>query len=307
MRSIYLIAGVLLLSGCAFFPSGPLTSDYPQLPPRVEIPGVPFFAQEEYQCGPASLAMVLQWSGVRVIPSDLIPQVYTPERKGSLQGNIIGAVRRHKRLAYEIYGRDCLVREVSAGHPVLVLQNLGIKWIPRWHYAVVVGYDLENGQVILHSGRNAHRRVGFRTFENTWKRAKNWGLVALPPDQMPACVDELPFLKAAQGLQQAGALSEAVTAYQNAARRWPHSSQAYFALGNALYASQQLAEAAAAFGRACEVDPANGPAFNNLAHVLSLLGRWEEAEIAARQAVALGGPHIELFKQTLEDILRKRG
>ena len=25
---------------------------------------------------------------------------------------------------------------------LLVLQNLGLSWLPRWHYAVVVGYDL---------------------------------------------------------------------------------------------------------------------------------------------------------------------
>jgi hypothetical protein len=306
MRFIFLIAGLLCLSGCAFSAAGPKPSDYPQDPPRAEISGVPFFAQEAYQCGPAALAMVLQWSGVPVTLSELTPQVYTPERKGSLQSHIIGAARRHRRLAYEIYGLDCLVRELAAGHPVLVLQNLGIKWIPRWHYAVVVGYDLENGHVILHSGVDASRQVGFRTFKRTWQRAENWGVVVLPADQMPACAEEQSFLKAAYGLQQAGSLAESVAAFQSAVRRWPHSSPAHLSLGNAYYALNELVESAAAFSRACEIDPANGSAFNNLAHVLSLLGRWEEAESAARQAVALGGPHIELFRQTLADILKHR-
>jgi hypothetical protein len=301
-----LIAGLLCLSGCAFSAAGPKASDYPQASPRVEIPGVPFFAQEAYQCGPAALAMVLQWGGSHTTPSELTPQVYIPERKGSLQSNIIGAARRHRRLAYEIYGWDCLVRELSAGHPVLVLQNLGIKWLPRWHYAVVLGYDLENGYVILHSGVDASRQVGFRAFEQTWRRAGNWGLVVLPVDRMPICAEEQSFLKAVFGLQQAGALAESVVAFQNAARYWPQSSQAHIALGNALYASGDLAEAAAAFSRACEVDPTNGPAFNNLAHVLSLLGRWEEAETAARRAVALGGPHLDLFRKTLEEILQQQ-
>jgi hypothetical protein len=54
---------------------------------------------------------------------------------------MIGAARRHGRLAYLITGPDSMFEEVAAGHPVIVLQNLGLSWYPVWHYAVVVGYD----------------------------------------------------------------------------------------------------------------------------------------------------------------------
>ena len=66
------------------------------------VANVPFFAQEELQCGPAALAMTLNWSGIAVQPSDLTPEVFTPDLKGSLQSALIGATRRHGRVAYPI-------------------------------------------------------------------------------------------------------------------------------------------------------------------------------------------------------------
>ena len=82
-----------------------------------------------------------------------------PDRRGSLQSGLIGGARRLGRLAYPIRGRDCLLREVVAGHPVIVLQNLSLRWWPQWHYAVVIGYDLPQQAVVLHTGVNASRRV----------------------------------------------------------------------------------------------------------------------------------------------------
>ena len=41
------------------------------LPVRLELEGVPFVPQTAYQCGPASLAMVLAWVGHPVRPDEL--------------------------------------------------------------------------------------------------------------------------------------------------------------------------------------------------------------------------------------------
>jgi hypothetical protein len=43
-------------------------------------------------------------------------------------------------------------------------------------------------------------------------------------------------------------------------------------------------------------------AFNNLAHVLAEQGRLQEALTAAQRAVDLGGPFIDTFRQTLEEV-----
>jgi hypothetical protein len=263
---------------------------------------VPFFPQEAYQCGPAALAMALQTTGIAVTPDDLVPMVYIPDRKGSLQSGMIGGTRRHGRLAYPIEGFACLVRELTDGHPVIVLQNLGLSWIPRWHYAVVVGYDLDHQQVILHTGVTSRRRVRWSTFMRTWERASQWGLVVLEAGALPACAEEHAYLKAVLGLQQAHQYPQAQDGFQAAAAQWPQSVNARMGLGNILYLNGDLAGAEDAFRTASELDPSNGDAFNNLAHVLAESGRLEAAMQAIRKAIDLGGSNQPTYKQTFEDI-----
>lgn len=274
----------------------------PSLPARVEIYSVPFYPQEAYQCGPAALAMVLQWTQADVRPQELISEVYTPARQGSLQPALISAARHRSRLAYGIESVEALLKELVVGHPVIVLQNLGLNWFPRWHYAVVIGYDLKKDAVTLHSGKEARRQVDWSLFVRTWQRADYWGLVVLPAWELPATADEKSYLSAVLGLEEAGQWEGAVTAYSKALERWPYSMGALMGLGNSRYALGNLTGAERAFRRAIEVHPQNGAAFNNLAHVLAEQGQYAEALQMIRRAVALGGPNDPLYRQTLNEI-----
>lgn len=275
-------------------------------PLQHRIAAVPFSAQTDDQCGPAALAMVLQYSGVPTTAEELQAAVYTPGRKGSLQTGIVTAARRRGRLAYPIQGFEGLLREVAAGNPVIVLQNLGLQWIPRWHYAVVIGFDLQAQSITLHSGKHPARRVALKTFRHTWRRAKYWGLLVLPPGRLPATVQAPVYLKAALGLQKAGFPTLAVRVFQSAVRQWPDNTAARMGLGNAWYASGNLPAAATAFQRTVAIDSQNGAALNNLAHVLAELGDLEKAESMARRAVALGGRHEAVYLRTLEEILNRK-
>lgn len=297
-----LISAALLLAGCAIVPRGDWPQRMESLPLHREIPSVPFYAQEEYQCGPAALAMALSAAGLEVTPEELTPIVYTPSRRGSLQPDMITAARRHGRLAYVITGMRALLREVAAGHPVVVLQNLGVAWAPAWHYAVVIGYDVAGDAVILHSGLNARVRTPLRVFQSTWSRSEQWGLLVLAPGALPATAEELPFVASVLGLEKAQRFEAARLGYQAALGRWPLNFAAMMGLGNSAYAMGDLPGAAEAFRRAAETHPGEGSAFNNLAHVLSALGRRTEARAAARNAVALGGPLKAVFEKTLEEI-----
>jgi hypothetical protein len=298
----FLILFLTLMFGCAHFSHELHSLSLSELPGSVEILSVPFYPQEAYQCGPAAMAMVLQWTKTNVSPQDLIPKVFMPAKKGSLQPALISAARRYNRLAYPIKGVEALFKELVAGHPVIVLQNLGLQWFPKWHYSVPIGYNLTKGIVILHSGKEARRRMSMTLFMRTWKRADYWGLVVLPSGQLPASADEQSYVRAALGLEQASQFKGAAAAYSAALERWHSSLGALMGLGNSRYALGDLIGAEQAFRHAVEVHPQSGASFNNLAHVLAEQGRYAEALQMAIRAVNIGGVNKTLYLRTLQEI-----
>lgn len=293
---------VLGAAGCATPEVAALRADAGGLPPQAEVAGVPFHPQRELYCGPAALATVLGWSGPPASQDALATEVYTPGRGGTLGHDLIGAARRHGRLAVPVTDLPALLGAVAAGHPVLVLQNLGLAWYPQWHYAVAVGYDLAAGELVLRSGEERRRVVPLETFARTWARAERWAIVVLAPDTLPASAGEETVVRAAAGLERAGRAGDAILAYDAILERWPASLGALIGRGNARYALGDLDGAARAYRAALESHPGAAAVWNNLADVLAAQGERKAALIAARRAVALGGPHAETYRRTLDQI-----
>ena len=272
------------------------------MPDRYVLNSVLFYPQKAYQCGPAALAMALEWSGVPTNPEALTPEVFTPSRKGSLQSALIASSRRHGRVAYPVSGPDALLAEVSAGHPVIVLQNLGLSWSPAWHYAVVIGYDLREGIIILHSGTTSRKQITLKLFEFTWARSDYWGLLVLPPIQLPATATEREYISAVLGLEKTGQWKSAVEGYETALNHWTDSLLAHIGLGNSYYALGDLESAEKILQEATRLYQTEGSVFNNLAQVLWKRGKNQEALKAACLAVKLGGPLANVYQKTLEEI-----
>jgi tetratricopeptide (TPR) repeat protein len=256
---------------------------------------VPFFAQKEYECGPAALAMVMVAAGVTVTPDELVAQVYLPARKGSLLVEMLAATRRQGLLAYTLQPQlKDVLQEVAAGHPVLVFQNLSLPIYPVWHYAVVTGYDLEGNTLTLHSGETEHLQMSLYTFERTWARGDYWAMLALSPEQLPVTALAPSFARSAAALEAQNP-SRARVAYETALRRWPGDSQLFFGLGNAAYAVQDLQQAALAYQAAVEAQVDFADAWNNLAQTRLELGNWSDAKDAIARAVALGGARLDQY------------
>jgi len=275
LKSRLMPALLLLLSGCASIPDG--VRMLPQ-GASVELDDTPFFPQERYQCGPAALATTLVAGGVSVSMDDLVDAVYLPGREGSLQVEIVAAARRYDRLPYVIDGTLAAIHaELAAGRPVLVLQNLGIAAIPRWHFAVVVGIDGAEGEVVLRSGTERRHVTRLMTFLRTWRRSDYWGLVLLHPDELPATVDRGRYFETIAALEETARFDAAATAWRTAAATWPGDRVALFGLANAEYGRGHLDDAEAAYRELLSIDSALIAARNNLALVLAERGRFEEA------------------------------
>ena len=173
---------VSLLAGCASAPKWPAPETHQaMLPDRVVLDDVPFYPQERYQCGPASLAMMLNSQGLSSNPDILKELVYIPGREGSLQVEMIAGARAHGMLVYPLDGRlKSVLTEIAAGNPVLVMQNLRFGWWPQWHFAVVIGYDAGERDLILHTDTRKHEAIDLEVFANTWGRADNWAVTRSP-------------------------------------------------------------------------------------------------------------------------------
>jgi tetratricopeptide (TPR) repeat protein len=246
--------------------------------------------------------MALAWTGLPVTMEDMVPQVYTPGKEGTLANDMVTAARRNGRLAVRLNGLTEILGEIAAGHPVLVFQNLSLDAFPLWHFALAVGYDLESRSIILHSGRDRNRVTALDVFEHTWARSGYWALAVLPAGTLPATAGEKPVLRAAAGLERAGQPRAAATSYRRIAERWPDSLPALIGIGNARYATGDLDDAEQAFRRATQRHPGAAAAWNNLAHVLGRNGRQSEAMDAARRAVRLAGAESGPYTETLREL-----
>lgn len=261
----------------------------PGLPVRVELADTPFFPQELHQCGPASLATGLAAAGYPADPLQLGAQVFLPFRMGSLQTEMLAAARRQGALALQAPATLAgLFAEVAAGTPVIILQNLGLGIAPRWHYAVLIGYDLARSEVILRSGPHRRERMAMATFEHTWARSDYWGMMVLRAGALPLTADRPAVEKMLTQLEKFAAPAALLAWYQQAGLRWPDSLALSIGLGNAAYASGQLAQSEQAFRLAIDRHPNSAVAMNNLATVLQQRSQLDEALAIAERAVAVG-------------------
>ena len=309
-----LAATVLLLAGCgSLIPQTvALRTDWPAgVPRQVELAQVPFFPQDEYQCGPAALAMVMDHRGARVSPEALVDEVWLPSRKGSLQLEMLAAPRRHGLVAYKLAPRYAdLLREVAAGNPVLVLQDVGLAPWPDWHYAVVNGFDYDTGTLFLRSGLQMRQQMPFSFFERTWLRGNYWAMVVVPPDRIPATATEDRWMEALLGLARGKDADATITGYRTALARWPESLPAAVGLANHLHDQGALEEAATVLRTALKRSPQSVILLNNLAQTLSDQGRNAEALATIQKAEDPQSPFasdVKATRELIEQRLKTKG
>lgn len=304
--------GLLLawLAGCAQLvpQTVGLRTAWPEGVPRhVEWTAVPFFPQDDYQCGPAALATALSYSGVAVTPEPLVSQVYLPARQGSLQIEMLAAPRRYGRVSYQLAPRYAdLLREVAAGNPVVVLQDVG-PMFTQWHYAVVNGFDYPSGTVWLRSGKLARQEMPFTYFERTWIKGGYWAMVVMPPDRIPATATEEGWMSAVLAMARVGQDDAVTEAYAAALKRWPDNIAAAIGLANQYHARGALADAVAVLRRARARHPQSVIVMNNLAQALSDQGHQAEALAQIDKASDPQSPFAGEVRATRQLILQRMG
>jgi ABC-type bacteriocin/lantibiotic exporter with double-glycine peptidase domain len=143
------------------------------------IGNIPFYAQEAYQCGPASLAGVMNYWKIDVMPDDIAKEIYSKSVKGTLNIDMVIYPQKKGLIAEQYSGNmQDLKRNIDSGYPLIVLVDYGFWAVQSNHFMVIVGYN-EDG-VIVNSGRDKYKFISEEDFVKTWERTKFWTLLIKP-------------------------------------------------------------------------------------------------------------------------------
>jgi ABC-type bacteriocin/lantibiotic exporter with double-glycine peptidase domain len=165
------VSALLVLGSC-------VTS---RLPPFLPPPGaarldqVPFFPQLDYQCGPASLAGVLNYYGKSVTAEEVAGAIFRPNIRGTVTLDMV-LYAREQGLSANWYSGSVgdLVRAMNEGVPLIVMVDFGFGRISKNHFMVVVGYGPDG--IIANSGASRETLISWKDFLPTWERANCWTL-----------------------------------------------------------------------------------------------------------------------------------
>ena len=144
------------------------------------IEGVPFFPQEEFQCGPASLAGVLNYYGLRITPGEIATEVFSRSARGTLDMDMVFYAQRKGMKAEQYAGSfEDLQGSLDSRRPLIVLIDQGFWVYQNSHFMVVVGYD--KGGIVVNSGKEENKFISLDSFLKTWEKTKFWTLRITPP------------------------------------------------------------------------------------------------------------------------------
>ncbi len=181
------------MAACASLDAARLPAGFAAPPGQGEVPGVPFHAQEDHQCGPASLAMVLNHLGDPVTPGEISSALARKDRDGrELRGVVsldLALYPRGRGFASRFFrgSEQDVAAAVNAGQPLLVMVDEGFGGIRVLHFMVVTGYDAHG--VRVNSGQRQGLWLGWGAFLSAWDGADRWALLvtrANSPANAPA-------------------------------------------------------------------------------------------------------------------------
>lgn len=135
--------------------------------PLTVISGVPFFRQNQYDCGPAALACVYNFLGVKQDPQEISDRVFSRTQKGSLNLQMLIDARERGLAATMYSGSFEHIKQAIDDQTPLILMLAEDE--DSLHYVVVVGYEGEDLSVIIvHDGYEAFKQYKRETLERKW-------------------------------------------------------------------------------------------------------------------------------------------
>ncbi|MBI5326684.1 MAG: C39 family peptidase [Deltaproteobacteria bacterium] len=178
---VFAIPFFILLYGCA--PHADIVKEgiYKNPQAGFYIKNVPFFSQERYYCGPASLSSVINFYGVAASEEEITKEVYNPKLNGAISIDILKYARaKGFDASYYKGSLPEIKKEISAERPVILFVDFGYGFYPVRHYMVAIGYNDEIGYLIAHSGTEKDKTFSYSEIQNAWEKT-GFGTILIVP------------------------------------------------------------------------------------------------------------------------------
>ena len=288
-----------LLLGCANRPPVEISDTF-AYPSRFDMAEVPFFPQQPLHCGPAALATVLVYYQRNVTPDSLAAFLFTPGAKGTYALDMAASVRREGLIPFPAPSElESLLSLTAQGWPSIHLMNLGFSRLPKWHYAVLVGYDLEKGAVLMRSGKDRLRWYSFYHFQRSRALADYWSIIPAPVTSVPQLNNWLDAYAAIVDFEQVHPES-VEAAWRSATSVYPTQWQFPFAWGNHLWSTGNFSAAEQAYRAGLERAPNLAKLWNNIGYAFHSQTCFEQAQSAIHCAMALEPLEAEWQSSVIE-------
>ena len=264
-----LLAATLFLSGCVSRTTGYVPSDFANLDPEINLSDIPFYPQRPLHCGPAALATAFGSQGKQIHPDQLATEVWTPGVRGSFAHDMVSSTRRNGLIPLRT-PNDLpeLLKLTADGHASIHLLNLAFNRLPQWHYAVLVGYDLERQEVLLRSGRVKERWMSFYHFERSRRLAGHWGIFTANPDNIPVLSRWQPLYQELINLQEV-AVPIYSSALDTAINTYPSPWAFHYLAGNDAFVRNEFQLSAEHLVTAASMNAGHPLIWNNLAYAFN--------------------------------------
>jgi predicted Zn-dependent protease len=282
---VYLLLILLACVSCAT--RTPVTDKLQRHAESFRIKNVPVIEQKDHHCGPATLAMVMQYHGKKKSPEELAQGLFHKKLKGSFFSEVKARARSEGMMVLEVNDLEKAFAEVRAGNPVIILENNGFPLFPRWHFAVLTGMDFDGPDVYLNDGDDEVNERDMRWFERSFILGGRRTLVVLPPEKLSQTSSEIEHVEAATMLEAAGKIPEAKTAFLSILKRWPESLLGSLGAANNLYATGEKKEALEILKKSSDAHPDSPLIWHNLAILQGENGMKIRARMSAKKALGL--------------------
>lgn len=255
----------------------------------VVIEGVPAFSATKDHADFAPLAATFQYWKHSVSAGD-VERWYASHSAGlAPEDQPVRCAWEHGLWAFGQHGSpDALKTRLRAGVPVIVILQINPLDQATRQFAVVIGYDDLEKQVLYHTGGREPAIAAYADFFSAWRSTFHWMLTVCPPDRIAWAPSPDEIASRGQFHEANGRLEQASMDYETAITSGLRRSSLLVRLGNCYRARENPDKAEAAYREALSLDNHNGRAYNNLAYLLAERSKsLDEAVSLARQAMLL--------------------